>query len=85
MKALEDLIENGSGVKKAKASAELAQLKAEDPLPLRKAKVIFISILILYLLDFFFFFFLCLNFFLFRSPPTLLFVRLSNKWLPLKN
>mmetsp|Transcript_30385 Transcript_30385/g.47168 ORF Transcript_30385/g.47168 Transcript_30385/m.47168 type:complete len:270 (-) Transcript_30385:53-862(-) len=38
-KALQDLIDNGSGVKKAKASNELAQLNAEDPLPLRKAKL----------------------------------------------
>lgn len=38
-KALEDTIANTTGMKNAKAKNELAQLKQEDPLPLRRAKI----------------------------------------------
>jgi len=37
--ALQAIIDTGAGVQKNKAVNELAQLKGEDPLPLRKAKI----------------------------------------------
>jgi chromosome segregation ATPase len=39
IRALEDVIAKESGMKQAKAKNELAQLKGEDPLPLRRAKI----------------------------------------------
>ena len=39
IKAFEDIIATQTGMKQAKAKNELAQLKSEDPLPLRRAKV----------------------------------------------
>merc|ERR1712000_321787 len=39
IKAFEDIIATQTGMKQAKAKNELAQLKSEDPLPLRRAKI----------------------------------------------
>jgi hypothetical protein len=39
IKAFEEIIATQTGMKQAKAKNELAQLKSEDPLPLRRAKV----------------------------------------------
>ena len=39
IRALEDTIAKETGMKQAKAKNELAQLKGEDPLPLRRAKI----------------------------------------------